>query len=64
MLGGGGASAVSGFSLDSRVFLKDGASLKEVPIRLHFVGGTNSPAWKLNEVVRNFVLDYLILGLS
>lgn len=28
------------------------------------LGGMNRPAWRLNEVVRNFVLDYLILGLS
>jgi hypothetical protein len=27
------------------------------------LGGMNSPAWKLNEVVKNFVSDYLFGGL-
>lgn len=40
------------------------SKFEAVPIRLHFAGGMNRPAWKLNEVVRNFVLDNLILGLS
>lgn len=58
-----GASAAPGFSLD-RVGVSEGWSKFEaVPIRLHFAGGMNRPAWKLNEVVRNFVLDNLILGL-
>lgn len=39
------------------------SKFEAVPIRLHFAGGMNRPAWKLNEVVRNFVLDSLILGL-
>lgn len=28
------------------------------------LGRMNSPVWKLNEAVRNFVSDYIILGLS
>ena len=28
------------------------------------LGGMNSPAWKLTEVVRNFALGYIIPGLS
>lgn len=64
MLGGGGASAISGFSLDNKGVSEGWSKFEEVPIRLHFVGGMNRPAWKLNEVVRNLVLDYFILSLS
>lgn len=49
----------------SQAFLgqKDGASLKFLSDYI-FVGGMNRPAWTLKEIVRNFVLDYLLLGSS
>lgn len=56
--------------LNRRVFLRMEQVLKKslsdytlLTTQEQPLGGMNRPAWKLNEVVRNFVLDYLFGGL-
>lgn len=43
-VGGGSLSCLTQAFLDRRVFLKDGVSFEEVPIRLHFVDYPESAA--------------------